>query len=307
VQSTLGGVTTTFVGNYYEVTGSAVTKYYHANGQRIAMRTGTTLNYLISDHLGSTSMTVKASDGTKTEVRYKPWGEVRHTTDNSTSPTRYTFQGQYSYVGDSATDLGARGFGLMYFGARYYDPQLGRFSSADTIIPVQSQGTQAWDRYAFVNNNPVRYTDPTGHCPWCIAVGVGAIVGALVGYGTQVYDNYQHGVTGTDAFTTNISAEPIVEGTFIGRYPANKDLAESIGGNWLNIPMKVWNSLGPAEQWERNKQWLREAIIRGDVFRLASPITEATENSGYFKELQYLFNVAKSTIDLTGKYLIPPD
>jgi hypothetical protein len=56
----------------------------------------------------------------------------------------------------------------MYFGARYYDPQLGRFSSADTIIPEQSQGTQAWDRYAFVDNNPLRYTDPSGHEKVCI-------------------------------------------------------------------------------------------------------------------------------------------
>ncbi len=35
--------------------------------------------------------------------------------------------------------------------------------SPDTIVPTSTQGTQAWDRYAFVNNNPVRYTDPTGH------------------------------------------------------------------------------------------------------------------------------------------------
>jgi hypothetical protein len=35
--------------------------------------------------------------------------------------------------------------------------------SPDSIVPTGSQGTQAWDRYAFVNNNPVRYTDPTGH------------------------------------------------------------------------------------------------------------------------------------------------
>jgi hypothetical protein len=43
------------------------------------------------------------------------------------------------------------------------DPSLGRFTSPDTIVPTGTQGTQAWDRYAFVNNNPVRYNDPTGY------------------------------------------------------------------------------------------------------------------------------------------------
>jgi len=52
--------------------------------------------------------------------------------------------------------------GLYYYGARYFDPQLGRFVSPDTIIP-QQQGSQAWDRYAYVNNNPIKYNDPTGH------------------------------------------------------------------------------------------------------------------------------------------------
>jgi hypothetical protein len=47
--------------------------------------------------------------------------------------------------------------------ARWFDPSLGRFTSPDTIVPTSTQGTQAWDRYAFVNNNPVRYNDPTGH------------------------------------------------------------------------------------------------------------------------------------------------
>ena len=37
------------------------------------------------------------------------------------------------------------------------------FVQADTIIPESTQDTQAWDRYAFVNNNAVKYNDPTGH------------------------------------------------------------------------------------------------------------------------------------------------
>jgi len=51
----------------------------------------------------------------------------------------------------------------MYYGARWYDPSLGRFAQPDSIVPTSTQGTQAWDRYAYVNGNPVKYQDPTGH------------------------------------------------------------------------------------------------------------------------------------------------
>jgi RHS repeat-associated protein len=122
-----------------------------------------TLTYLAGDHLGSTSLAVDTSTNAVTKTRYKPWGEVRWTSENKTLPTRYTFTGQYSYMDDEATDLGAAGFGLMFYNARWYDPTLGRFAQADSIVSLASQGTQALDRYAFVNNNPVRYNDPTGH------------------------------------------------------------------------------------------------------------------------------------------------
>jgi RHS repeat-associated protein len=64
---------------------------------------------------------------------------------------------------DPSTAAVTEGFGLMFYNARWYDPALGRFTQADTIVPAGVQGAQAWDRYAFVNNNPVRYTDPSGH------------------------------------------------------------------------------------------------------------------------------------------------
>ncbi len=53
---------------------------------------------------------------------------------------------------------------MYYYGALWYDPALERFVQADSIVPVASQGVQAWDRYAYVNNNPLRYNDPSGQC-----------------------------------------------------------------------------------------------------------------------------------------------
>ncbi len=50
----------------------------------------------------------------------------------------------------------------MYYNARWYDPSLGRFAQADALVPG---GVQGYDRYAYVNNDPVRYTDPSGHKP----------------------------------------------------------------------------------------------------------------------------------------------
>jgi len=51
----------------------------------------------------------------------------------------------------------------MFYNARWYDPYLNRWAQPDTIVLQASQGVQAWDRYAYANNNPVRYTDPSGH------------------------------------------------------------------------------------------------------------------------------------------------
>jgi len=57
---------------------------------------------------------------------------------------------------------------LLYYHARYYDPALARFISADSIVPGQTATSgapnpQQLNRYSYVVNNPLTYTDPTGH------------------------------------------------------------------------------------------------------------------------------------------------
>ena len=89
------------------------------------------------------------SSGTKTaELRYKAWGETRYTSGTTLTTFKYTDQREES------------SFGLYYYGARWYDPSLARFTSPDTIT---AGGTQGLDRYHYASNNPLRYIDPTGH------------------------------------------------------------------------------------------------------------------------------------------------
>jgi len=82
--------------------------------------------------------------------RYDPYGETRYTYGRS--PTDFAFTGQRE---DGGT-------GLMYYRARYYHPALGRFVSADAIVP-DPQNPADFNRYSYVRNNALRYTDPSGH------------------------------------------------------------------------------------------------------------------------------------------------
>jgi RHS repeat-associated protein len=128
VKSVVEGETIYFVGSHYEKTGTnVVTKYYMADATRLAVRTGNTLSYLLGDHLGSSSVSTDVDGILDVKTLYKPWGEVRFTSDGKTLPTRYTFTGQYS---DSYTKLLDCGF-------RRYDPEECR-SPLGTFITSQS-------------------------------------------------------------------------------------------------------------------------------------------------------------------------
>ncbi len=68
-------------------------------------------------------------------------------------------------VGTDKQFTGHQKEGALYFmQARFYDPMLGRFMSADSIVP-EPGNPQSLNRYSYVNNNPLRYTDPTGLSP----------------------------------------------------------------------------------------------------------------------------------------------
>jgi len=104
------------------------------------------------DYLGST-LAVSDSTGAKVEeTRYLPFGaQADHT---GTTVTEYKFTDQ---------ELDPE-VGLYNYGARLYDPVIGRFVSADTTVPDQFD-PQSFNRYSYCLNNPLIYVDPNGHYP----------------------------------------------------------------------------------------------------------------------------------------------
>jgi RHS repeat-associated protein len=89
---------------------------------------------------------------TNTELRYYPYGVARYIA--GTTPTSFNFTGQRKDAGS----------GLLFYNARWYDPVVGRFLQADTIVPSPGD-PQSLNRYSYTLNNPLRYVDPSGHDP----------------------------------------------------------------------------------------------------------------------------------------------
>ncbi|MCX6013533.1 MAG: RHS repeat-associated core domain-containing protein [Chloroflexi bacterium] len=99
-------------------------------------------------------------------IKYLPFGDWRFS--SGSIPTDQKFTGQR--LDDTS---------LYYYGACYYDADLGRFISPDTVIPDPSN-SQALNRYSYCFNNPLKFNDPTGHWPnWGTVLKIATIVVAI--------------------------------------------------------------------------------------------------------------------------------
>lgn len=164
---------TLYVGGLYEkftrtVSGAPTTEYVHyvrGGDQAIAVvkRISGTLQtrYLHRDHLGSVVALTDAAGAVVERYSYDAWGKRRDSASWVT-PTPGTFGFDPSY-----TDRGYTGhehidhLGLVNMNGRIYDPELGKFLSADPTTQFP-ESTQGWNRYSYAGNNPLSYTDPSG-------------------------------------------------------------------------------------------------------------------------------------------------
>ncbi|HOE19205.1 MAG TPA: RHS repeat-associated core domain-containing protein [Syntrophorhabdaceae bacterium] len=166
------GATTLYFGEVYEIRNEEPIIHLFANTQRIAsIHEDGRMQYYHGNHLHSASVVTDGYGNTKETIEYHPYGTYRLRTDLDASfpNVNYTFTDQEE--DDEA--------GLYNYKARLYDPLLGRFISADSIVP-EPGNLQAYNRYSYCLNNPVVYTDPSGH--WFgIDDLVSAVIGGIIG------------------------------------------------------------------------------------------------------------------------------
>ncbi len=105
------------------------------------------------NHIGSASLITDGQGNEATRILYLPYGEIDDDHSTGSNNVTHKFTGQEL---DEET-------GLLYFRSRFYDPSLGRFLTPDVIIPGDGLRSQGFNRYSYVEGNPILYNDPTGH------------------------------------------------------------------------------------------------------------------------------------------------
>src|SRR5512134_2188408 len=129
-----------------------------------------TVTYYHNDLAGSPVVASNAQGQVIWRESYRPYGE-RTRNEPAAADNKVWFTSRRQ---DAET-------GLVYMGARYYDPVIGRFISTDPS-GFDEKNLHSFNRYAYANNNPLKYSDPDGKSP--LIVWIARATGA--GYGAGV-------------------------------------------------------------------------------------------------------------------------
>ncbi len=165
------------------------------------------IEYLHRDHLGSVEAVTDEQGNQLRVLAYDPFGERR-----KDDWTRLLNQSEVTTLADDQRKSTSRGYtghegldrtGFVHMNGRVYDPQVGRFLNPDPVVQAPTY-SQNWNRYSYVMNSPVSYTDPSGF------IVQGPICGGLV-----MCSNPQFGGAGGNARSIHVHQEIPTETTTI--------------------------------------------------------------------------------------------
>jgi len=183
---TVGATTTNFTWDLSSplpmlLTDGTVDYLYGPDGAPVVHvnRSTNVATYFGQDAQQNTRILTDTSGAVAGTYNYDAYGATLAHTGTST-PLQYT--GQYT---DAET-------GYQYLRARYYDPATANFLTRDPVEHLTREP------YAYAGGNPLNFSDPSGQCPWCVAIGVGIAVGVAIDLGFQVYDNVSQGCSPFD-------------------------------------------------------------------------------------------------------------
>ncbi|EMK20705.1 RHS repeat-associated core domain-containing protein, partial [Leptospira kirschneri] len=129
---------------------SSVNNVY-LNGVRIAaLNEAGALAYYLTDQVDSVSTVLDDEGNTLSLMQYLPYGET------------FVQRGDLNFSPKFNSQELDRESGFYFFNARFYDPGIARFTSADSVIDGEFD-TQGWNRFSYVKGNPIGAKDPTGH------------------------------------------------------------------------------------------------------------------------------------------------
>ena len=117
------------------------------------------------------------------EYEYDAWGNFTKNIRISCTVSKYNPFVYKGYYYDSEVNL-------YYLNSRYYDPSIGRFISTDDISYLSPDNLKGLNLFAYCENNPIMYKDPSGAF-LITSLIIGATIGALAGFCAAMYIDYK--------------------------------------------------------------------------------------------------------------------